>query len=337
MLLLLNAVFFALLPSTLVVMGFCTTGSKNIKQSKTFRTTRESNNDRVHNAVPSLYATTRREILALTGITTMMSNQLISPTIALAVDDVIKLGSSQGQQPSSVSENGRLLESRVRDNALNPPPYGMEDTDIYYPSWFAGKWNVRSETKSVEAPCGIPLFGGNTTYDIAMKDVGNVLKYQSRFLSSQNNKVVADREYNVRSISKVTLGENAIVDVPKATPNQFSCIVMPEKAPSMLKADLIVLNRKQEITSDNTFDCSEVVREIVVPLDQPRQTASPILKEIETISIYTYIPELNEVHCTQRSAVFLIPSNQNAMAMKMWQASRGRAIDVRFYDVVYTK
>jgi hypothetical protein len=61
----------------------------------------------------------------------------------------------------------------------------------------------------------------------------------------------------------------------------------------------------------------------------------PLLKKIETTSLYTLVGA--EVHCRQRSATFLLPSQQDPMAMKLWEMSRGRPIDVRFYDVIYTK
>jgi len=201
---------------------------------------------------------------------------------------------------------------------------------------------VSSETKDIQAPCGIGLFGGNSTFSIARQDIGNVLKYDCRFLPIDGNAVISDREFNVKSIAKVSMGENSVVDVSSATPNKFSCLLAPKGAPSLLYVDLIVLNRRQEKDVDPyKFYCSEVVREIAKPVDaaqQQRQQKRPsLLKEIETTSVYTYDPKTDEVHCTQRTAAFLLPSDQNEMAMKMWQLSRGRAIDVRFYDVVYTR
>ena len=218
------------------------------------------------------------------------------------------------------------------------------DTILSYANthrWFTGTWKVRSKTKEVQAPCGIALFGGNTTFNKAYSDVGNILQYESRFIVSDGvaERVVADREYNVKSIAKVAMGENSVVDISMATPNKFSCLLAPNGSPQLLAVDLIVLNRRQEYVGENNFDCSEVVREIVTPVDTPKaqQHPPPILKEIETTSLYTYHPDNDEVHCVQRSAAFLLPSNQNEMAMRMWQMSRGRAIDVRFYDVTYSR
>ena len=209
-------------------------------------------------------------------------------------------------------------------------------------SWFAGSWKVSSETIDVQAPCGIGLFGGNSTFNNARQDIGNILKYDCRFLAVDGDFVVGDREFNVKSIAKVSMGENSVVDVSIATPNKFSCLLAPKGASSLLSVDLIVLNRRQENdVNPNKFYCSEVVREIAKPVDeaqQQRQQKRPsVLKEIETTSVYTYNPDKDEVRCTQRSAAFLLPSDQNEMAMRMWQMSRGRAIDVRFYDVVYTR
>lgn len=261
---------------------------------------------------------------------------LVGEWIALSGEPAFAIN----EQSSSSKLPTGLLESRLESNVLEPPPYGMESSDIFYPSWFTGNWKVESETKTVEAPAGVQLFGGNTTFNNAQNDVGNVLKYECRFLNDDQSRVIADREFNVKSIVKVSMGENSIVDISVATPNKFSCVLAPKGSPSLLSVDLIVLNRRSEKEEDpNNFYCSEVVREIATIVGEQRQQQRrpSVLKEIETTSKYTYLPEKDEVHCIQRSASFLLPSDQNEMAMRMWQLSRGRAIDVRFYDVVYTR
>jgi hypothetical protein len=182
----------------------------------------------------------------------------------------------------------------------------------------------------------VDLFGGNTTFQLALNDIGNVLRYESRFVTDGSGRIIADREYNVKSIARVAMGENSVVDFSMATPNKFSCLIAPQGAPSMIAVDLLVLNRRQENVGEYNFDCSEVVCEIATPVDRPKERPS-ILKEIETTSLYTYFPGKDEIHCLQRSAAFLQPSDQNDVAMKLWQMSRGRAIDVRFYDLVYTR
>ena len=201
-------------------------------------------------------------------------------------------------------------------------------------SWFAGTWKVFSETTTVLAPCGVALFGGNRTYEAALAERGpsKALKYDCRFLPAVGEQTIADREFNVKSIARVAMGENSVVDVSLATPNKFSCLLSLEGAPSLITVDLLVLNRRQEKVDDTHFDCSEVVREIVSGI----QRKAAILKEVETTSLYTLLGD-GTVQCRQRSATFLLPSQQDPMALQMWQATRGRPIDVRFYNVQYTK
>jgi hypothetical protein len=230
-----------------------------------------------------------------------------------------------------------LLESRVLENVMSPPPYKLEGPDVFYPNWFGGTWDVESTTSDVQSPCGPILFGGNATYVKAREEIGKSLQYQSRFISDGYDHIIADREFNVKSIAKVAMGANSVVDVSTATPNKFSCILSPTGSPSMLTVDLIVLNRRQENIDANNFHCSEVVREIVSAVGQsPARPQSPLLKEIETTSLYRLVSP-TEIQCIQRSATFLLPSQQDPMAYRLWEMSRGRPTDVRFYKVVYTK
>lgn len=259
-----------------------------------------------------------------------------------------------GTSASSVELESGLLESRVMEDLMSPPTYGLEIPDIYYPSYFAGVWDVSSVGTNVEAPCGIPLFGGNRTYVAAKNEMGeaNALKYRARFVTLPDPEAaVADREFNVREIAKASMGANSVLDIPLATPNKFSCLLAPAGSPNLVRVDIIALARRQE-NNQRTFDCSEVVRQIVAPANQnkpqagiptaPTKGGAPtLLKEIETVSLYTPGPIINgqiqSIKCRQRTATFLLPSQDDPIAYQMWQMSRGRPIDVRFYDVIYTR
>ena len=139
------------------------------------------------------------------------------------------------------------------------------------------------------------------------------------------------------------MGSNAVLDVPLATPNKVSVILSPAGANQLFQADLITLNRRSEYISPCDFHCSEVVRQIIAPVKGNGGSAksSSLLKEIETASLYTALKgddgSVQKILCRQRSATFLLPSQQDPMAYKMWEMSRGRPIDVRLYDIVYTK
>jgi hypothetical protein len=292
----------------------------------------------------------RRQVCSVLGC--LGSSMLLAPRSTQAAEPA----KSQLKQP---------LANRVADNLLTSPDYGIEGADVFYPAWFAGTWSVDSVCTEVQAPCGVVLFGGNRTYDKAQKEIGTSLLYESRFVTSTanaaageqetstgtgttGNLVTADREYNVKSIAKAAMGANSVVDVTLATPNKFSCVLAPKGSPSLLRVDLITLNRRQETISDTVFHCSEVVREIVAPvgLQAAGTTAAstnPILKEVETTSLYTYYdpksvkPGDPLVRCRQRSATFILPSQENDVQMYLFTTAKGRPTDVRFYDVAYTK
>ena len=120
-------------------------------------------------------------------------------------------------------------------------------------------------------------------------------------------------------------------------------ILSPAGANQLFQADLITLNRRSEYISPCEFHCSEVVGQKIAPVKGnggPARSSS-LLKKIETASLYTALKEddgsVKKILCRQRSATFLLPSQQDPLAYKMWEMSRGRPIDVRFYDIVYTK
>lgn len=136
------------------------------------------------------------------------------------------------------------------------------------------------------------------------------------------------------------------MDIPIATPNKLSAVLSPNGADGMIvRADLLTLARRQEVIGKREFHCSEVVRQIVAPLGDGTgsRMRSSLVKEVETTSLYTALPgggnedEVREIRCLQRTATFLVPSQNDPMALRMWEVARGRPIDVRFYDVVYTK
>jgi hypothetical protein len=253
-----------------------------------------------------------------------------------------EVSTAPGQAFDGPSTPETLLESRVSENLLSPPPYGLEGADVYYPSWFDGKWNVESTGTDVQAPCGVVLFGGNQTFARARQEIGRPLPYESRFVGASQrttgDPVIADREYNVRSIAKAAMGPNSVLEISLSTPNKFTCILSPQGSPSVLRVDLLILGRRQEgLPSPTQFYCAEVARQIVAPVGSTAAPAASLLKEIETISLYTYDPEKDIISCRQRSATFLLPSQESPVALQMWQASRGRPVDVRFYDVLFTR
>jgi hypothetical protein len=74
----------------------------------------------------------RRQILA----GALVASQIVtSPaTPALAADSGSVMSNLISPQAESTKLETGLLESRVLENILNPPTYGMEGPDVFYPS-----------------------------------------------------------------------------------------------------------------------------------------------------------------------------------------------------------
>merc|ERR1712194_72476 len=147
-------------------------------------------------------------------------------------------------------------------------------------------------------------------------------------------------------------GLQSMRQILAATPNKFCCVVSPVGSGGVLfSIDLITLNRRQEFVSDTEFHCAETVRQIIKRVrgtgDAPSGFDPPIINEIETVSLYSILPptdqkegkvtsKVADIQCLQRTATFLVPG-EDSIAMKKFQIARGRPVDVRFYDVTYTK
>ena len=76
---------------------------------------------------------TRRDVLEAAGKGIVASSLVGLSTPSWAAGDPMISQLVSPQATSAGLESG-LLESRVLSNVLNPPPYGMEGPDVYYPS-----------------------------------------------------------------------------------------------------------------------------------------------------------------------------------------------------------
>jgi hypothetical protein len=242
--------------------------------------------------------------------------------------------------------------------------YSVETPDVTYPWWFNGVWETRSTTVSVEAPAGVALFGGNRSYQIAEDDVGSTISYDTRFrLESSDDTpeqqqqqsllsvlpsaspttttttttttmaIVADREFNIQSIVKATMGQQAVMNVPfgQEDPNRLVFVLSPAGANgTVFRAELRTIARRSEYPNPTTtpaaassssssppvssssseeFHVLEAVRQIVTvdrrSLLPGQQAPPPLVKDIETTTLYTKVGE-DTIEAFQRTASFLV-------------------------------
>lgn len=233
--------------------------------------------------------------------------------------------------------NGPLMEY-MKERVLSPDVSkmanigGLQVSDIFYPSWFKGVWDVSSKTLDIAAPCGPTLFGGmyQSTVD---KEVGQSIQYKARFLSSNDDtSIIADREYNVQSIVSATMKDGSpIMDVRLATPHLFTCYL----GGNAFRVDMLESQRAQSNNNNNMekeFICSEIVQQIVTSTQQQQQR----IKLVETTTIYQYQTD-GSILGKQKTFTYLVPSQDDMIALQQWQQAKNRAIDVRTYEVTYKK
>eukprot|EP00638_Chattonella_subsalsa_P010001 CAMPEP_0117756972 /NCGR_PEP_ID=MMETSP0947-20121206/14431_1 /TAXON_ID=44440 /ORGANISM="Chattonella subsalsa, Strain CCMP2191" /LENGTH=330 /DNA_ID=CAMNT_0005576731 /DNA_START=28 /DNA_END=1020 /DNA_ORIENTATION=+ len=229
------------------------------------------------------------------------------------------------------------LKFRLGMKEIGPSVKVMQAEDVYYPEWFAGLWDSYSTTRDIEAPMGIELFGGNRTWEIAQKDLGNELVYLSRFRYLPDGRVIADRAFNIESITSSAMGKNSVLEVPfQDDPNDVKFTISPAGANgNVFKASLKTMGRiiesgPDKVTGNPSFSVSETVRQVVSSTTDLR--FDPLVKDIETITIYSLKSE-NEIRALQRTATYIVPVDP--VQRIKYEKSRGNAVDVRCYSVIY--
>ena len=242
------------------------------------------------------------------------------------------------------------------------PDYGLESTDVTYPEWFMGRWSAKSTLSAVYAPAGDAVFapGRNGTEALrrARLEVGDPLEYDVKW-KRPAEAVVVDREYNVKSISRASMGANAVQDAQEDGPDHLTLVLKPAGAPkgSLFSADLRVVARRTDPFPlegrPAAFACAEVSRQTVTTINGEKAVVTgpsrgPLIKEIETICTYQLDPNDPKImRGSQRTATFLVPdaaytgdpSLAEIAAQRLTRAPNGKlvAVDVRVYDLVYTR
>ena len=236
------------------------------------------------------------------------------------------------------------------------PAYGIETADVYYPPWFAGRWRVTSALTKVDAPAGVELFspGRNGTEMLrrAREEMNDKpLVYEVRWRRDGEDTYVVDRAFNVESISRASMGADAVQSTQANGADSIVMVLKPSGAPrgTLFQADLKVVSRRTDPPRDaDTFDCAETVRQTVLSVGgKGGPSARPVLlKEVDTICLYERAGP-DKITGIQRTATYLVPdatytsdpslAEQQAARLAMGPAGRAVAIDVRTYECTYER
>lgn len=128
------------------------------------------------------------------------------------------------------------LEGRARGVEADDLRLGMQASDVFYPPYFEGTWETRSNFTSVFAPLGEVLFGGPKFFEKIKSDLNSELVYSTRF-SRVGDKLVSDRLFNVRDISRASMGPETAVGLVEGssadTANKMVLDISPPSGPPL--------------------------------------------------------------------------------------------------------
>ena len=134
-----------------------------------------------------------------------------------------------------------------------PAPLERPGTsDLTYPSWFEGTWQVRSDG----------------------------LTYTVRFTRTKAGDVVGDRAFNAQAIGAALLGDALqVVANDPANPNRQIATFKPPSGPAF-SLESTVVGRRQEPPSPTSFEADELALQVLHGPGDPR------VSRVETLSRY---------------------------------------------------
>ncbi len=312
-----------------------------------------------------------RRLLCTTAAATALAPPAAIAALAPTAATPAKPQTPTTTPPPSALTLAALVErtAQLEDGAATPlylatrPSYSIETPDIAYPPAFRGRWRATSRLRSVLAPAGTELFaaGRNGTDALlrARSEIGSPLSYEVRWRQlGDGGPVVVDREYNVASISRATMGRDAVQSVQADGADRLALVLKPSGAAAgaLYVADLRVVGRRTdpaEPARPGLFVCAETSRQSVKLAPGERAAAapppprSPLVKEIETICTYELLNGGEVMRGYQRTATYLVPdvaytsdpSLVELAAQRLARTADGRpvAVDVRLYDLEYQR
>lgn len=250
---------------------------------------------------------------------------------------------SSGATAATDSMKKMDLSRRIKEiDSVSYEP-GLEARDVFYPDWFSGLWQANSTGLGVWAPLGLEAFGGQTSYNAALKDVNTSLVYACRFgPDSLGGGVVADRLFNVESIARASMGADCVIPENKQPDSDLArrlhLVLSPKVGYDIYDIDLYPTDRLS-LERPGGFQVMERTAQIIsTRMEQLKAVpAKPYRKDIETIALYTRQSD-GLIECLQRTATFLTRvDSRYESAVARVPAVATRAIDVRLYRILYTR
>ena len=129
------------------------------------------------------------------GLCIFTSTQVLTnnPSVGAGVKNSVL--SELHNNPSS------FLWKRVTSDDSNIYAPDILSSDIFYPIWLDGKWNLTSTFRDVLAPLGQEAFGGQAVFNAVRNDLNQSLSYISKFRPTSNGNSFILSNYLLRLTS----------------------------------------------------------------------------------------------------------------------------------------
>lgn len=153
---------------------------------------------------------------------------------------------------------------------------GGGQADLFYPDGFNGSWQVVSTLVNVEVPMGEEMLSNPKLAQRARADLNKPLVYEQRFVQGPTGRVIADRSYNVRQLTKAsTGGADLISDIDWDANNPNNMRIYLTNGPRIVTR--VTRRFEDEHPEEKRLETSEVVEQVFDsddPLGAPRVKGS---------------------------------------------------------------
>jgi hypothetical protein len=173
----------------------------------------------------------------------------------------------------------------IYPNWQHPATTEKAQGDLYYPSWIAGTWQLKTTLIDLVAPLAPAIV--TPGFDSNREFLNQPIEFVVRFIPAADKPkmIIADRAFNGLNIAKAYLGETMVRAV-KVDPRN------PNRQITMLKGDRqlesTITDRAVETPDPTQFVTTERFQQIF------RGTDQPYLNQVETTTAYRYQTAVGE-------------------------------------------
>lgn len=256
-----------------------------------------------------------------------------------------------GVAPADANAAANPRES-IADFASGIPGYGP--SDVFYPSWFLGDWDARSELVAVETPQGEAAAGEAAVKARVRIGTAAALELYPQRYFSYRGRIIADRGYNVRSLVR-SGGTRSFESVDWDASNPNSLKLVFKRDGTSISTDILVTKRAigEPEGRPDLFNSSEFYQEVVSgatsglssdsldPVGLAPASMIPKVTPIRCVNKFRLV-DGPQIQVIQRVEVFASPFSSDSIALDFGQVQQlanmtgGRPVVIYRYRAILT-